>query len=121
MIVQHIEMTAIERKRAKQVAKILMPNLVGDDNAPHCNRVKRYATDVCKTRNGRTAVGNTGRHHEAVDGLDAAVHLAEWCRSEHRHKGVFGRHLILRFHADVINLIFLGIGIHNIFRAAATQ
>ena len=41
--------------------------------------------------------------------------------AEHGQEIVFRRHLVLRFHADVINLARLGIGVHDKFRAAAAQ
>ena len=118
MIVQHIEISAIERECADEVAEILVPNLVGDDNTPRLNRINRDAKHITVTRMRRAAVGYVHRHRQAVDNFVAICHLAERRRAEYGNESIFGRHLVFRFHADVINLAVYGIGIHDKFRAA---
>ena len=95
------------RKCAYNVAVIVGINNVGDNNGANYNRrIKCERKNRNHTRMGVVAIGNAGWQWNTVDDfVSVVVLLAEWQQAEHWQEIVFRRHLVFRFHANVINII----------------
>ena len=113
--------TAVVAKRADEGAKILMHNLVADDDVLHLDRLDREREHIGHAGMRRAAVGNGDRQQQAVDGFDAVLHLAEGLLAEHRQETISRRLGGFRLHADVVSPSRQRVGVGHEFRAALAE